>query len=185
MTADEQFKIIERYTKERHELMRRKGEDYNGADVLGLFKDVAKAGGRKPENVIIDEVHKKVLRLQNLMQGKEPNNESIIDSVTDLSNYADILRCALGEELERKVTRRSKTFEERAEIVRAILAELKRLPCRNIADIIEVDFHGDYRQYISKDVGFRVLYAKDKITLIAGTDENLIELFNTLSTIPT
>lgn len=175
------MEIISKYTKGRHELMKRKGEDYAGSDVLGLFKDVAKAGGRKPENVILDEVHKKVLRLQNLMQGKAPNNESIIDSVTDLSNYADLLRCALDKEPE---TRRLNTFEERAEVVRAILKELKRLPCSKTSDIVDIDFHANYVQYIAKDVEFRVVNPKDRITLINGTDYNLIKLFNTLSTIP-
>lgn len=97
MTKQQQTDLLRSYTNDRHELLKSKGEDYAGADVLGLFKDVANAEGRTPANVIASECHKKILRLQNLLQGKEPNNESILDNVKDLSNYADLLYCALND----------------------------------------------------------------------------------------
>ena len=99
MTKQQQLTIIESYTKQRHGLLTNKGDDYNGSDVLGLFKTIATSHGIEPSQVVLMEIHKKVLRLTNLMGKKsEPNNESILDSVTDLSNYTDLLRCTLHKE---------------------------------------------------------------------------------------
>lgn len=101
-----QNKLIEAFTTDRHNLIKSKQEDYaTDTDVLSNFRGVAIAGGRHMSNVILDECHKKVLRLQNLLQGgKTPNNESIIDSVKDLSNYSDLLMCALSETIADNIT---------------------------------------------------------------------------------
>ena len=96
MSPFEQEKILQDYHEKRMKILCEKGQDYNDTDLLGIFKLIAAIEKRTPEQVILSEITKKVLRLQNLMStGKEPNFESISDNILDLSNYTDLLLCAV------------------------------------------------------------------------------------------
>lgn len=76
-----------------------KGADYANEDKLSNFKLVGLICGLPTRIVILVLIAIKVVRLGNLMaSGKKPNNESISDSLLDLSNYAFLEDCALYED---------------------------------------------------------------------------------------
>lgn len=95
MSPFEQENILREFHEKRMKILKEKGQDYNDTDLLGIFKLIAAIEKRSPEQVILSEITKKVLRLQNLLStAKTPHFESIEDNVLDLSNYTDLLICA-------------------------------------------------------------------------------------------
>lgn len=100
MTRENQSKLLGEFYAEKKNVMKLKGEDYANEDVLSNFKTAGGNCGISSELQCLSLIATKVARLGNLLSGKTPNNESISDSILDLSNYTDLLYCLVNEELE-------------------------------------------------------------------------------------
>ena len=100
MTKEKQLEIITTLDNKLIEVLKTKGEDYAGEDVLSNFKQVseaAKALGLNvtdPTNYALFMCVLKIARLTNLINNnKVPNNESIEDSFVDLIGYSKLAYC--------------------------------------------------------------------------------------------
>ena len=97
MTHPEQTTLLAEFYAEKKNVLKLKGEDYANEDVLSNFKSAGANIGISPEVQCLSLIATKVARLGNLLSGKKPNNESIADSILDLSNYTDLLYCLVNE----------------------------------------------------------------------------------------
>jgi hypothetical protein len=104
MTQKEQLALIEKINKQGIEIMKSKGHDYAGDDILKNFKEMQEmltllnVNTSKLEGVHMFYILLKVQRLCNLLfSGKNAKNESIEDTLIDLRNYIDLLRCTLED----------------------------------------------------------------------------------------
>jgi hypothetical protein len=97
MTKDEQIEFFDNLCNLKREILVNKGDDYANKDRLSNFKDVAKLSNTTPEMVCFMFLSTKIVRLGNLLNGKEAKNESVQDSVLDLAIYADLLNMILFE----------------------------------------------------------------------------------------
>ena len=100
MTRETQSKLLGEFYAEKKNILKLKGEDYANEDVLSNFKTAGANCGISAEQQCLSAISTKVARLGNLLSGKIPNNESISDSILDLSNYTDLLYCLVNEETE-------------------------------------------------------------------------------------
>ena len=98
MTRETQSKLLGEFYAEKKNILKLKGEDYANEDVLSNFKTAGANIGISAEQQCLSAIATKVARLGNLLSGKIPNNESISDSILDLSNYTDLLYCLVNEE---------------------------------------------------------------------------------------
>lgn len=96
----QQEQIFDKLTKLKREILLSKGDDYANLDRLSNFKLAGAVTGMDAKKNCLALIGTKVARLGNLLHGKEPKNEAVIDSVLDLSNYADLLYMILVEEQE-------------------------------------------------------------------------------------
>lgn len=81
--------------------MFKKSEDYANEDRLSNFKLAGTIAGGSAEINCLNLIATKVARLGVLLNsGKAPNNESILDSVLDLANYAVLLNMILIDKNE-------------------------------------------------------------------------------------
>ena len=71
--------------------------DYANKDVLSNFKLAGASCGLSAEVQCLSLIATKVARLGVLLQGKEPNHESISDSVLDMANYSILLDMILAD----------------------------------------------------------------------------------------
>jgi hypothetical protein len=108
MTQDEQLGFIYEINKLGTELLKSKGHDYAGEDVLKNFKQMQAmcsllgVDTSKIEGVHMFYILLKIQRLCNLIfSGKKGKNESIQDTLIDLRNYVDLLNCTINEEKEK------------------------------------------------------------------------------------
>lgn len=99
MTRETQFKLLGEFYAEKKNVMKLKGEDYANEDVLSNFKSAGANCGISAELQCLSLIATKVARLGNLLSGKTPNNESVADSILDLSNYTDLLYCIVNEQI--------------------------------------------------------------------------------------
>lgn len=97
MTHPEQTTLLAEFYAEKKNVLKLKGEDYANEDVLSNFKTAGANCGISAELQCLSLIATKVARLGNLLTGKTPNNESISDSILDLSNYTDLLYCLVNE----------------------------------------------------------------------------------------
>lgn len=109
MNQDKQLALINKINKQGIEILKSKGYDYAGIDILKNFKemnqmlillnvDVTKIEGTHMFYILL-----KIQRLCNLLfSNKVAKNESIQDTLIDLRNYVDLLNCALEEKNEEK-----------------------------------------------------------------------------------
>ena len=104
MTRETQSKLLGEFYAEKKNILKLKGEDYANEDVLSNFKTAGANIGISAEQQCLSLIATKVARLGNLLSGKIPNNESISDSILDLSNYTDLLYCLVNEEEENLIT---------------------------------------------------------------------------------
>lgn len=104
MNKEQQINLIQELDNKLLEIIKSKGEDYGSEDVLSNFKQVSAVA--KILNIdITDPVQYalfmgilKVARITNLINSsKEPNNESIEDSLLDLINYNKLAYCCYKE----------------------------------------------------------------------------------------
>jgi hypothetical protein len=100
MNKETQINLIQDLDSKLIQVLRSKGEDYAGEDVLSNFKQVSEAA--KVLNINVDEPTNyalfmcilKIARLSNLINNnKVPNNEGIEDSFIDLIGYAKLAYC--------------------------------------------------------------------------------------------
>lgn len=98
MTRETQSKLLGEFYAEKKNVLKLKSEDYANEDVLSNFKTAGANCGISAEQQCLSAIATKVARLGNLLSGKIPNNESISDSILDLSNYTDLLYCLVNEE---------------------------------------------------------------------------------------
>lgn len=99
MTHEQQSILLGEFYAEKKNILKLKGEDYANEDVLSNFKTAGANIGISPELQCLSLIATKVARLGNLLSGKTPNNESISDSILDLSNYTDLLYCLVNEKI--------------------------------------------------------------------------------------
>jgi len=93
----EEFKY---FTDLQSETLLKKNKDYASQDSLSNFKTVASILNTSPEMVAATLIGVKLARLGVLLNsGKGPENESIMDSVLDMANYAFLLHCCLSDKL--------------------------------------------------------------------------------------
>ena len=104
MTREEQTKLLAEFYAEKKNVLKLKSEDYANEDVLSNFKTAGANIGISAELQCLSLIATKVARLGNLLSGKTPNNESVSDSILDLSNYTDLLYCLVNEEEENPFT---------------------------------------------------------------------------------
>ena len=99
MTQEKQIDLLEQFHKDKMETLISKGKDYASKDdILSNFKNSGAIVGVSKERQILSLIATKVARLGNLLDNKDnPNNESIEDTVKDLSGYVDLIYCALKE----------------------------------------------------------------------------------------
>ena len=96
MNQEEQIKHFEVITTQMKETLFKKGNDYSNADRLSNFKLAGAICGLKAEQNCLSLIATKVARLGVLLNSdKEPNNESVQDSVLDLANYSILLSMIL------------------------------------------------------------------------------------------
>lgn len=91
----------------------RKGNDYSTTDRLSNFKMAGAISGLKPEVQCLSLISTKVARLGVLLNSdKEPNNESVQDSVLDLANYSILLSMILTDkEKESKIQKKYNSID--------------------------------------------------------------------------
>lgn len=91
MTKQQQEVVFDNMVAEMRKVMLGKGDDYANEDRLSNFRLAGNICGVTPELNCLNLIATKVARLGVLLQGKEPKNESVQDSILDLSNYAVLL----------------------------------------------------------------------------------------------
>lgn len=100
MTTDKQMELFDKLIDQERTILNKKGADYaQVADVLSNFKLVGSVTGQKPDAVCNQMIATKIIRLSNLLgSNRAPMNESIVDTLQDLRNYAFLLICILTEQ---------------------------------------------------------------------------------------
>jgi hypothetical protein len=92
MTLIEQQKYFKEFTDNIKEILLKKGNDYANTDRLSNFKLAGNICGISPELNCLSLIATKVARLGVLLNSKnKPNNESISDSIVDLTCYSVLL----------------------------------------------------------------------------------------------
>ena len=98
MNKKEQEEYLDKTFQKMKAVLLNKGEDYANTDRLSNFKLAGNICGISPELNCLSLIATKVARLGVLLNSnKSPNNESIEDSVLDLSNYALLLGMLLED----------------------------------------------------------------------------------------
>jgi hypothetical protein len=103
MTEQEQKEFFKSFVNAQYRVLLSKGDDYANTDRLSNFKLAGSiAGGSAPINCL-NLIATKVARLGVLLNsGKQPNNESVQDSILDLANYAVLLAMILHDSEPKK-----------------------------------------------------------------------------------
>lgn len=92
MNKQQQELHLKDFTERMATILLSKGDDYANTDRLSNFKLAGTICGLKPEQNCLSLIATKVARLGVLLKSdKQPNNESIRDSIIDLANYAALL----------------------------------------------------------------------------------------------
>lgn len=99
MTKEEQEKRLEEIFNTMRDVILKKGNDYANLDRLSNFKLAGSVSGLSAEQNCLSLIATKVARLGVLFNSTEsPNNESILDSIVDLGNYAVLLNMIVTED---------------------------------------------------------------------------------------
>lgn len=98
MTKQEQEAFFKSFVSAQEQVLLSKGDDYANTDRLSNFKLAGSIAGGSAQINCLNLIATKVARLGVLLNsGKQPNNESIQDSVLDLANYAVLLAMILSD----------------------------------------------------------------------------------------
>lgn len=103
LTDELRDKILDALFEEQKKILKRKGNDYAGEDLLSNFRlagMIVNQTSKHPDAInCLNLIGTKVARLGQLLNtNKTAENESIQDSVIDLANYAAILYMILKME---------------------------------------------------------------------------------------
>jgi len=99
MTIQEQEKYFNKFVEEMRTTLFKKGQDYSNEDRLSNFKVAGAIVGLTPEMVALTISAVKIARLATLFNSKSaPQNESVNDSVLDLTNYGMLLSMIINED---------------------------------------------------------------------------------------
>jgi len=99
MTIQEQEKYFNKYVEEMRTTLFKKGQDYSNEDRLSNFKLAGNIVGIGPALNCLNLIATKVARLGILLNTTGiPNNESVNDSVLDLTNYGMLLSMIINED---------------------------------------------------------------------------------------
>ena len=134
MTRETQSKLLGEFYAEKKNVLKLKGEDYANEDVLSNFKTSGANIGISAEQQCLSLIATKVARLGNLLSGKTPNNESVSDSILDLSNYTDLLYCLVNDEITEPQTKRWENVKPKG-IIQAMKDNQKSL----LKEMMEAD----------------------------------------------
>jgi len=103
MNLDQQREAVQAFTKKMIETIEKKGNDYAGLDRLSNFKSRAVFLETTTEKILLNDIVHKVTRLKEIINsGKTPENETLQDTLLDLSCYSFLGYCVLGEKQELK-----------------------------------------------------------------------------------
>jgi hypothetical protein len=98
MTKQEQEAFFKSFVSAQERVLLSKGDDYANTDRLSNFKLAGSIAGGSAQINCLNLIATKVARLGVLLNsGKQPNNESVQDSVLDLANYAVLLAMILSD----------------------------------------------------------------------------------------
>lgn len=99
MTITEQEYTLKEFVEKMQEIILKKGNDYAAQDDrLSNFKLAGNICQIAPEQNCLSLIATKVARLGVLLKSqKQPDNESVQDSLIDLANYAALLYMLLKE----------------------------------------------------------------------------------------
>ena len=98
MNKTNQEKHFNEVTEKMRTILLSKGDDYANEDRLSNFKLAGNISGLNAELNCLSLISTKVARLGVLLNSdKEPNNESVQDSVLDLANYSILLSMILKD----------------------------------------------------------------------------------------
>lgn len=101
MDYNRQKEIFDSFSAKMEDTLFKKGSDYANEDRLSNFKLAGTIAGGSAEINCLNLIATKVARLGVLLNsGKEPNHESVADSVLDLANYAVLLNMILVDKNE-------------------------------------------------------------------------------------
>lgn len=102
VTIDELIKFLDSKNDESMELLKKKGHDYAGKDIFQNFKQMfdlcntLKIDFTKPESIHMFYIILKIQRICNLIfTDKKPSNESIEDTLIDLTNYVNLFHARI------------------------------------------------------------------------------------------
>ena len=92
MNYNQEKQEVEKLFKQCLEMLCSKANDYaKDEDVFSNFKKIAYLSDIPTEKTFLVFMTVKIARLAELLSGKEPNNESIDDSLIDIINYSALL----------------------------------------------------------------------------------------------
>jgi len=101
MVIDELIKKLKELYDKKMDIIQKKNHDYaKQSDVFSNFEYCAKVANIPVESVILVFIAVKIARLTELFNKKEALNESIEDTLIDLSNYTDFLYVYLQSKKE-------------------------------------------------------------------------------------
>lgn len=105
MNLQAQQQHFEKLVDKMRQIMLKKGNDYSADDRLSNFKQVGFVCGTNAEIACLHLIATKVSRLNVLLSSeKKPDNESIEDSVLDLTIYGILLHMIHTEKTESQRT---------------------------------------------------------------------------------
>ena len=92
MNKEQLHSLFKDYIELQEKVLISKGDDYSNTDRLSNFKNTANILNITPQLAALALIATKVSRISNLLNSNlPPNNESIQDSIMDLSNYSFLL----------------------------------------------------------------------------------------------
>lgn len=100
MNIKDQQMIFNQFTELMENTLIKKGNDYANEDRLSNFKLAGSVCGLSAEQNCLSLIATKVARLGVLLKSKNPNNESIEDSVLDMACYTTLLFMLLKDSHE-------------------------------------------------------------------------------------
>lgn len=105
MNLEQQREVVKDFTNKMIIEIEKKGNDYAGIDRLSNFKTRAVFLEIKPEQILLNDILHKVTRLKEIIaNGKIPENETLQDTLLDLSCYSALAYCLLEENNELQKT---------------------------------------------------------------------------------
>lgn len=106
MNRAKQTELFKEFTEVQSQVMFAKSSDYaSESDVLSNFKKSGKVLDQTAAQNVLGLIQTKVTRLSELVaKGRNPMNESVADTIIDLSNYSFLMHCCLVEQQEQEAT---------------------------------------------------------------------------------